>query len=409
MHQNKTRKEVSLEWITPKPTLPKKTAMLVPQFNESSNFNMLKRLKYFQYLALNIPSDIDIILIDDGSTDNSLEEIKTFVAEEEECGFYVASVYPNTNKVGALYITTLQIEHDLIILLDFDTDIHNCENISVELAMIANDESFMGGYFRMLPYEGKGNVFLFQQIEYSLARSLYKFHNKDKTVPVMPGAGSCYKRELLVEIFEQHSGLRSGEDRESTLLGLKLGYTAKYIKTILVLTRPPLTLKALIKQRVRWNLGYIETFAKEKKYYFEQAKSFTSIGQRSIYDFCVVIFLMLFPVILGCSIFSLAFFAGVLLATYGVYLFWCLALILLVPAESLEFKKQRNLSVLIYPVFKFIVDYLSWAGALILFYKKNRKMNSYYKKFVLKQLFMKDADVVKRVISPNLLYSETAK
>ncbi len=382
--------------------------MLVPQFNESSHFNMLKRLRYFQHVALCMSPEIDVVIIDDGSTDDSLDGLRAFVAEEE-CGFYVAAIHPNTNKVGALYLTALELQHEYIIFSDFDTDLFGYENIPHELSKLTQDDDFLGGYFRMLPHEGQGNVFLFQQIEYSLARGLYKFHHQDNSVPVMPGAGSVYKRDILIAILEQHSGLRSGEDRESTLIGLKMGYKVKYINNVMILTRPPLTLKALIKQRVRWNLGYIETFAKEKEYYFEQAKALTRLGQRSMYDFSIVVFLMLFPAVASYSLFFGAkLLAGVFAATYLVYLAWCIALIILVPTESNEFKKRRNLSVLLYPVFKFIVDYISWVGALIQFYKKNKAKNAYYKKFVLKQLSKKKAEPMEEKLPEPLLYSKIA-
>lgn len=384
------KKEVRLEWITQAPTVSNKVAMLIPQYNESSNMNMLNRLRYFQNLALCMNSEIDVIIIDDGSTDDSLEVIRSFLVEEE-CKFYVASVFPNTNKVGALYVTTLKLDHDVIILSDFDTDLKDYECLPTELMLLAKDEEFMGGYFRMLPFEGKGNIFLFQQIEYSLARSLYKFHHKDNSVPVMPGAGSCYKRDVLVKIFQQHSGLRSGEDRESTLIGLRLGYGTKYLKGILTLTRPPLTFTALVKQRIRWNLGYIETFAKEKQFYFEQARTLTRLGQRSIGDLGTVFLLMLLPLALCCALFfSVTFFIKTIAITYSLYFLWCTALVISAPNESDEFRKARYLSIFIYPFLKVVVDYVSWLGAFIEFYRKNRRQNAYYNHFVLKHLITKD-------------------
>ncbi|SDH68330.1 Glycosyltransferase, catalytic subunit of cellulose synthase and poly-beta-1,6-N-acetylglucosamine synthase [Pedobacter terrae] len=405
MINNLSRNEIKLEWITPAPLIPKKVVMLIPQFNELSQFNILKRLRYFQELADTLTQDIDIVIIDDGSTDGSLAQIKKFV-QNEECNFYVVAVYPNTNKVGALYLTALQVHHSLIILSDFDTDFYGHENLSLELDVIYQNEKYMGGYFRMLPFEGMGKTFLFQQIEYSLARSMYKFHQSDQSVPVMPGAGSCYRRDILISIFEQHSGLRSGEDRESTLIGLKLGYETKYIKNVLTLTRPPLTLRKLIKQRVRWNLGYIETFAKEKKYYLQQVKKLTNIGKRSLYDLMVVIFVMFLPIIaltitISNPVFIIAF-GGLL---YLSYIIWCVGLIMLAPSESKEFLKSRALSVLIYPVYKIILDYTSWSGALWQFYKKNKSKNGYYNSFVLKEL-KADIYMPPRTIREPLLFTK---
>jgi cellulose synthase/poly-beta-1,6-N-acetylglucosamine synthase-like glycosyltransferase len=163
---------------------------------------------------------------------------------------------------------SMEISHEFVILSDFDTDLVGLKEVIDEICNHQNDVYRMGYYFRMIPFEGSGAIFLFQQLEYCFARVFYKFHNHEKSVPVMPGAGSCFKREILNSIFEVHSGLRNGEDRESTLIGIRLGYSVSYLETVLALTRPPLTYKKLVSQRIRWNLGYLETLLFERKYYF---------------------------------------------------------------------------------------------------------------------------------------------
>jgi cellulose synthase/poly-beta-1,6-N-acetylglucosamine synthase-like glycosyltransferase len=370
MLQTLRKRGVTLSWLGSRPGNDKRAALLVPQFNEGSFLDLESRLKYYHDLALQYDSILDVIIIDDGSTDDSLGSIKSYKANNNS-QFYVAAVYPNCNKVGALYMTILSIEHDYIIFSDFDTDLAHVDDLVTSFKLLDENPKMMGCYFRMLPFEGSGSIFLFQQLEYSMARSLYTLHKRESTVPVMPGAGCCYKRKTIKEIYSIHSGLRSGEDREATLLGLKLGYSTFYSNDVLSLTRPPLSAKALIRQRIRWNLGYLETFTKEKRYYIHLIKKSTRIGIRTVVDICTINVAILSPLIflllsLTSWKFSLLFFV----LNYFSCLLLSINALLMTPGESSEFRGKRLVSLLYYPLYKVPLECIAWIGAVIAFYKK---------------------------------------
>ena len=357
------KRNVYLKWLTNKPEHNVKYSLLVPQYNELSKCRIDERLDYYQCLSNSNPY-INIIIIDDGSTDGSLSIIQDYINRRHR-DFFVASVYPNSQKVGALYLATREINCEFVIVSDFDTDIHGLENLDISLRPHISNPNFLGGYFRMLPFESAGNIFLFQQLEYSLLRSLYKMHKKDLSVPVMPGAGSIYRREILISIYNNHSGLRNGEDREAALLGQKEGKQAVYLKDICTMTRPPQNFKNLLQQRIRWNLGYIETFNKEKLYYYTQLKKKSAMGVRFAMDVFVVLFLLVFPLLLiFLSLLSLRYCLYLLIAIYWTYLLFSIILMTIVPNESYEFKNKKLQSVLVYPVIKFLIEYFAWMGAI---------------------------------------------
>ena len=138
-------RNVQMRWITKSPTGDKKIALLIPQYNEASNGDIRVRLSYFKKIA-NDNRALDVIIIDDGSTDNSLEEIRDFLKDYPNA-FFVAAVSPNANKVGALYITALNINNNFVILSDFDTDLINIIYIYSILDKMANDSKLMGCHF----------------------------------------------------------------------------------------------------------------------------------------------------------------------------------------------------------------------------------------------------------------------
>jgi cellulose synthase/poly-beta-1,6-N-acetylglucosamine synthase-like glycosyltransferase len=358
----------TLKWIGASPPSGSgRTALLIPQYNESNRTNMHQRLAYFEEVAVSCKTFLDVIIIDDGSTDSSFALIGKF-KKNYSSAFYLASVQPNAKKVGALYLATCAIDHDCVILSDFDTDLIHIDRIPEMLSKLNSQDHLMGCYFRMLPNYGSGIVFRFQKFEYSLARSLYKLVEGEGTVPVMPGAGSCYKRDVLLNIYKHHSGNWSGEDRETTLLGLKFGYKTFYRRDIIALTRPPQGFENLVRQRVRWNLGYLETFYKEKKYYCSQIWQGTGIGVRTLIDIFNIILVMIVPLLI-----IFAFFVGPLApmwiagATYLVYIFWGIGLVSIAPKETAELNTWRPLLILTYPPIKICLDFCAWGLAILKF------------------------------------------
>ena len=377
MEQNLIRRNTNLHWIGQEPNNKNNVALIIPQYNEGASTNFEKRLEYFYRIATQFSDMLDVIIVDDGSTDDSLERIVDYYRRMPNC-FFLSTVQPNANKVGALYLAIRSIRYRYVIMTDFDTDLVGLSEIPKITELLDADPNLMGCYFRMLPFEGSGMAFLFQQLEYSLARSLYKLHMSEQTIPVMPGAGSCYKREILVSIFASHSGLRSGEDRESTIIGQKLGFKAIYAQNIASLTRPPLSFKALLKQRRRWNLGYLETINKERGYYYHQITKMNLIGIRTLIDALLVILSLLFPfAILIVSTYDWQVVTALVAICYSIAVGWCLTLINLSTKESIEFKDKRLFSILYYPLYKFLVDLTAWSTAIFDFIRKKTRISDW--------------------------------
>ena len=362
----------SLTWIGRQPIAETKAALLIPQYNEKSHCDMEKRLRYFESVARRYEEWLDVIIIDDGSSDGSTTAIHQFITQNKS-PLYLAAVFPNARKVGALYATVLHIRHDWVITSDFDTDLQGLENFCRYLPLM-RDPKVMGGYFRMLPYEGEGVIFLFQQLEYAFLRGLYRWHRKDRSVRVMPGAGSCYKRDILVKLFNEHSGLRNGEDRETTVLGIKNGYRTHYLSRVQAYTRPPLSYRALLQQRVRWNLGYLETVAKEWDWYKHQIASFSRLGVLTLFDalFIGALFLgpfLLILIICWHWILGLSILGVVLVSGIG----WPLVGLFGARGEYREIRGKLLKAGLLFPFIKLSMEWMAWTRAIILFRRGSKK------------------------------------
>jgi len=350
------------KWIYHKGPSSNKVVALIPQYNELSKGNFIERLSHFNAFAKLHSNILDVILIDDGSNNSSLQVMKWFV-NDNPGSFNVAAVTPNTDKIGALYMTVLNVDHDYVLFSDFDTDLEHLELLPETLKEFENDPQLMGCYFRMLPMKRSSSIVKYQEFEYAIHRKWYEYTSTEGSVAVMPGAGSLYKREILQQILPFHSGIRNGEDRETTAMGIDLGYKAIYQKRILAFTRTPESLKALIAQRVRWNLGYIETLSKEKRYYLRKIRSLTRIGFRSFFDIPSVLVLLLFPFIM-LSLLVINFKIG-LIAIAGAYLAklaW-VYFISKIGKSEIDSEKTPYLVLLSYPILKLFIEFPSWAIA----------------------------------------------
>jgi len=82
------------------------------------------------------------------------------------------------------------------------------------------------------------------------------------------GAGGIYDSQVLLEALKYHSLRHEGDDMETTALVQSLGHKVGYYNENLeARTRVPRTWRSLIKQRIRWTVGAIDTYIKERGFY----------------------------------------------------------------------------------------------------------------------------------------------
>lgn len=338
-------------------------AVVIPQFNEPIDNHFQNRLNYYSDLADVYQNTLEIILVDDGSTNGSLEQIEQYFNSRDTL-LSAAAIDQNTNKVGALALTANAINNDFILFSDFDTDLHGLDRLPCLCDKIMSEPGVMGCYFKMQPFESSNLITKYQTIEYSLLRTWYQFHQSDKSANVMPGAGSLFKNLIIREIFASHSGHRNGEDRESTIIGQRLGYRSVYNDEILISTRTPTTVTALINQRIRWNLGYLETLYFEQHYYTVNIRERKKLGARVILDFANILFLLVLTLSLPILLVIHTKYA---LAILGFSLFIKYLWIFLLTIGNSEMRSQWQKilpTLLMYPFLKVFVEVPSWILAI---------------------------------------------
>lgn len=146
-----------------------KTTAIVPVFNEEKTIkNILSSLNNSGLIE-------EIVVVDDGSTDNSLEEIKSFERKISK-KLKIISLTKNLGKGDAVRIATKNLETDILFFCDGDLNNLNEEHIKQILEPFNHEKNIMSVGITQL--YGKIGTLLYKNVLLSGERALPYSHFK---------------------------------------------------------------------------------------------------------------------------------------------------------------------------------------------------------------------------------------
>lgn len=254
----------------------KRTAVVVPEFNERSRSDLAARLDYFARLAAGHRDRLDVIIVDDASTDGSREALERYVKERSPA-FTALYMQQNGHKIGAIKaaVRSASAGIDTILLTDFDSSIPESSMARFgEMVEALHSEQNLGGFALRVDGENTDSMLGYiQNLEYVIGRAFDGVARSERKTRCIAGAGGLWKRSVLEEVFPEHSGRHNGDDMELTAMAMRHGYSLSSYPEFVVNTKTPETFGILLKQRTRWELGALETYAKEWKFFGKTALS----------------------------------------------------------------------------------------------------------------------------------------
>jgi poly-beta-1,6-N-acetyl-D-glucosamine synthase len=245
-------------------------SILAPAYNEAAcvkdALSSLVRLDYPAY---------EVILVDDGSTDNTYELALAYAGTHHgPNGFCEVRVFtkPNGGKWSAHNFGLRQAKGKLVLCIDADSRI---ETGALRLMVRHMGDPRVGAVSGQIRVRNRKSVLgLFQAFEYVLANgSLRLSQGATGTVMVVPGPIGLFRREALdrVQVENERGGsfendeiagpfspLTFAEDFHLSLSMLALGYRVEYEPHAIAHTKAPSTLTSLMNQRYRWNRGTMQ-------------------------------------------------------------------------------------------------------------------------------------------------------
>ncbi|MDX2156365.1 MAG: glycosyltransferase [Hyphomicrobiaceae bacterium] len=243
IQHRRERRRASLSWR------PRSVAVLVPGFNEEKV--ICKTVQ--SLLGSTIAERLEIIVIDDGSTDRTSEVVKETFAGDARVRVFKK---PNGGKSAALNFGIEATSAEIVVAIDADTML---EPDAIELLVRHFHDPRLGAVAGNAVVGNQCNMITrMQALEYvtsqSLERRAMEIFN---AIAVVPGAIGAWRRQALIEAGGYgHDTL--AEDADLTIELERRGWKVIYEPNARALTEAPETVRAFLKQRFRWMFGTLQ-------------------------------------------------------------------------------------------------------------------------------------------------------
>ncbi len=233
-------------------------AVLIPAYNEETVIERTVRA----VLASDYPG-LHVIVIDDGSSDNTLEVARRAFAEEEASGQVLILTKPNAGKAEAL---NFGLEHlrDEEIFVGIDADTVIARNaISRLVPHFLNPK--VGAVAGNAKVGNRVNLWTrWQALEYITSQNFERRAlNVLGAVSVVPGAIGAWRASAVREAGGYHTDTVA-EDADLTMALLRNGYRVEYEDLALAYTEAPINANGLMRQRFRWSFGILQSVWKHR-------------------------------------------------------------------------------------------------------------------------------------------------
>ncbi len=240
--------------------------VIVPCWNEEKTVGKT----IYSLLSLNYPKDkLKIMIVDDGSTDNTWEVVQKFKNHPQ----IELHTKVNGGKYTALNYGLSKLTTELVGCLDADSYVH--KDTLTKIAYYFQDKKIMAVAPSIKLWEPKSVLQLLQKIEYGFGIFTRKMFQYMNAIYITPGPFSIFRKE----VFEKLGPYRHAHNTEDIEIALRMqenGMKIVHAHNAFVYTVPPNTVRKLLKQRVRWSHGFIQN-AKDYRYMFFRRK-FGNVG-----------------------------------------------------------------------------------------------------------------------------------
>lgn len=199
----------------------------------------------------------EIIVVDDGSTDDTYQEAKKQADES-----VTILQKPNGGKYTALNHGLEYVSGEIIVTVDADSLLET--DTLKTVAGVFQEDQTVGAVAGNLTVANQDSfITKLQELEYIVGIQLFRrAYDAVRAVIVVPGAFGAYRRDILDRVGG-FDGDTLTEDRDATVKILKTG-SATRASEALCRTEAPETWTDLYKQRLRWYRGTVQTLLKHR-------------------------------------------------------------------------------------------------------------------------------------------------
>jgi cellulose synthase/poly-beta-1,6-N-acetylglucosamine synthase-like glycosyltransferase len=263
---------------------PEPVSIIMPCYNEEEHIaealDALLRLDYPKEM-------IEIIVVDDKSTDNSANIVRKYAENDKR----IRLIVNQRNSGGAAEPTNIGVKsarYDYIAVTDADST-PDKDALMKMIGYLQNDKKAGAVTCSVLSKKPATFIQKLQEIEYLIIAFNRKLLDCVDAVYVTPGPFALYRKKTLLEVglFDTKN---MTQDIEIVWRMLSYGYVARMCLATHVRSATPKKFKVWWKQRIRWNIGGTQTIWKYKRLLFKRGM----LGGFIIPFFSISLFLGLF-------------------------------------------------------------------------------------------------------------------
>lgn len=233
---------------------PPLVSVLLPAFNESAVIEAsLQSLMELHY------PNLEIIVIDDGSSDDTAERARQ-VARQSRIPVRVIS-QANKGKAGALNTGFIHASGAYVVVVDADSRVEP-NALQYGLRHFADPKvGAVGGFVGVANTQKL--LCAFQELEYLISLNFIRRALSGLgLVTVVPGPVGLFRREAILQVGGyKEGGMTFAEDADITLRLLAAGWRVTGDRSMVAYTEAPEDVYALLRQRYRWRRGIYQAFA----------------------------------------------------------------------------------------------------------------------------------------------------
>jgi cellulose synthase/poly-beta-1,6-N-acetylglucosamine synthase-like glycosyltransferase/peptidoglycan/xylan/chitin deacetylase (PgdA/CDA1 family) len=276
---------------------PPAVTVLIPAHNEESVI-----VQTVTSVLLSDLNDIRVIVVDDGSTDRTLELLETNFGRNRA----VQIIHQvNRGKAAALNHALSHAQTEMVVTIDADTEIEP-DAIRLLLRHFSDPKvAAVAGNVKV----GNRSRWLtrWQALEYITSQNMEKrAFDLLNCITVVPGALGAWRKRAI----EDGGGITAdtvAEDADLTIGIRRLGWRITYDEDAIAWTEAPETPTALVRQRFRWTFGTLQSFWKHRDTLFRPR--YGTLGCVALPN--IFIFQILLPLI--SPVLDLLFFGSLVL------------------------------------------------------------------------------------------------
>ncbi|NUP19212.1 MAG: glycosyltransferase, partial [Streptomyces sp.] len=333
------------------PPVHEPVSVIVPAYNEKECIaNTLKSLAQSTH-------PIEIIVVDDGSTDGTSEIARTAAWELGMTNVRVIR-QENAGKPAALNNGVRSASHDIVVMMDGDTVF---EPDTVRQLVQPFADPGVGAVAGNAKVGNRDTVIgAWQHIEYVMGFNLdRRMYDLLRCMPTIPGAIGAFRREAVLQVGGMSEDTLA-EDTDITIAMHRAGWRVVYQEHARAWTEAPGSLKQLWSQRYRWSYGTMQALWKHRKSLTDKGPSgrFGRVGMPLVVIFQIVtpVFAPLIDVFTVYSMIFVDFKAALLawLAVLAVQLF-CAAYAFRLDREQYRYLLMMPLQQLAYRQMMYLV------------------------------------------------------